>query len=130
MSWKYSPQWRGADNMTTTNVLGIITTGNGKEHMIQQEPTDGTPENLTIYDLAGASKEIYDILKGQVIKRIQLQCSDGSILNYLKVVQDGKLTHQFFAGERIANSEDVYNLDVNVSIPVMETTVITIDTTD
>ncbi|MEA3560056.1 MAG: hypothetical protein U9R75_12455, partial [Candidatus Thermoplasmatota archaeon] len=102
----------------------------GQDHMIQQEPTDTTAENLKIYDIAGASKEIYDVLKGKIIKQLQIQCSDGSILTNIEVKQDGRLTHLFLGGERIANGPEIYNLDIDVNIPVDDNTVIQITTGD
>lgn len=121
---------RGADSMTSTNLLGVITDDRGQIHMIQQEPSDGSAENLTKYDLAGDNKELYDVLKGRVIKRIQIQASDGSVLTYIECKQDGRLTHLFHGGERIANSEEVYNLDIEVAIPVDDNTVIQVKTAD
>ncbi len=116
--------------MTTTNVQGVIETSDGGLYDIQQEPTDGSGEALTIYNLAGAAKTLGDVLYGKIITRIALQLSDGSILTSLVVTQNGRTTHAWYGGERIANSPDVYNLDQNVVIPVDKRTIITITTAE
>jgi hypothetical protein len=116
--------------MTTTNVLGVIETTDGELHMIQQEPTDGSGEALTIYDMAGSAKTLGDHLFGKVISRIALQLSDGSILTSLVHTQEGRTVHAIYGGERLAGSEDVYNIDMPVSIPVDKKTILTITTAD
>jgi hypothetical protein len=116
--------------MSTTNLLGKITLNDGEELLINQEPTDGSAENLTYQSVDGSDNEIYDNLVGKIIKRIQIQASDGSVLTYVEVKQDGKLTHLVYAGERIANSPELYNLDVMVAIPVTKRTRIQVKTGD
>jgi len=116
--------------MTVNNVTGFVRTSDGRFHQIFQGVTDGTPEALTIYDLAGSDRNIYDHLYGKIITKIALQVDDGGILDYVQVTQNGEETHYWEAGERIANSPEVYNLEVNVTIPVLKTTRINIDTAD
>lgn len=116
--------------MTTTQIVGIIETSDGEQHMVDQTVTDGTPEALTILDLGGSLRNVYDHLFMKTITRIALQASDGSILDYVEVTQNGETTHYWEAGERIANSPEVYNLDVRTNIPVLKTTRINIDTAD
>lgn len=116
--------------MTTTDIVGKVVTSDGREHLVNQVVTDGTPEALTIQDLSGTDRNLYDHLFGKVITRIKLQASDGSILDYVQVTQDGQETHYWECGERIANSPEVYNLDEIVNIPVLKTTRINIDTAD
>jgi hypothetical protein len=116
--------------MSTTNLVGVIETTDGNVHAIQQEPTDGTPEAVTIYDISGTARNIYDQLFGKVIRRICIQASDGSILSTLYVTQNGARTHDFVAGERIANGPDRSNIDVLVNIPVNKQTRMMVDCTD
>ena len=116
--------------MTTTNLVGVIETTDGMVYAIQQEPTDGAAENITIYDISGTARNLYDHLFGKVIRRICIQASDGSILAEVEVTQNGAVTHNYFMGERIANSPDRANLDIIVNIPVTKQTRMTVNTTD
>jgi len=116
--------------MTDTDIIGKIVTNDGMLHQIFQTVTDGTPEALTIYDLAGENKNLYDYLLGKVIVRIEIQASGGSVLDYLQVTQNGATTHYFTGGERLDATPDRNNLAVDVAIPVLETTRINVDTAD
>ena len=116
--------------MTDTDIIGKIITADGALHQIFQTVTDGTPEALTIYDLAGTDKNIYEYLLGKTIKRIEIQASDGSILDYVQVTQNGAETHYVECGERGAQAFERANLEIDVHIPVTETTRINVDTAD
>lgn len=118
--------------MSDTDAIGKIVTADGKVHQIMQTIADGTPETLKVFDLGNTEKEIYQYLLGQTIKRIEIQVSDGSILDYLQVTQNGAETHYMECGERIHTTGNPArsNLEINVHIPVYDTTRINIDTAD
>ena len=114
--------------MATTNIQGVIETSNGGLHHVEVEPTDAAAASaLTIRDLGGVKRTLGEHLNGQTITRIAIQASDGSILTQLYVTQDGRRTRDYYAGERIANSPDVYNIDLTgIGIPVDQKTAIMI----
>jgi len=118
--------------MTDTDAIGKIVTEDGGLHQIMQTITDGTPETLKIFDLGGNEKEIYQYLLGRIIKRIEIQVSDGSILDYIQVTQNGAETHYMECGERIHTTANPIrsNLEINVHIPITDSTRINIDTAD
>ena len=118
--------------MTDTDLIGKIITQDGGLHQIMQTVADGTPETLKVLDLSGSEKEIYQYLLGKAVKRIEIQASDGSILDYLQVTQNGAETHYMECGERIhtTGNSKRSNLEINVHIPITDSTRINVDTAD
>ena len=116
--------------MTDTDAIGKIVTQDGEVHQIMQTITDGTAETLKVFDLGGSEKEIYKYLLGRVIRRIEIQVSDGSVLDYIQVTQNGVETHYIEGGERGSEANRRSNLELDVNIPILATTRINIDTAD
>jgi len=109
--------------MTTTNISGIIETSKGDFHA-EGEPTDAAAASeLQIRDISGNLKSWRDIIRGATVTRIALQASDGSILTSVAIYEGGAVKHSYYAGERIASSQERFNIDIRgIQITVGETT--------
>ena len=109
--------------MTTTNLNGVLETNKGLFHL-EGEPTDAaSASELKVRDISGTSQSLKDIIRGATITRIAIQASDGSVLTSVAVYQNGAVVNSYYAGERIANSPERYNIDIRgIAVVVGETT--------
>ena len=118
--------------MATTNVQGIVITSDGGFHHVEVEPTDAASASaLTIRDVGGVKHTWGDFLNGKVIVGMYVQLSDGSILTQLYFTNNGEVTRDYLAGERLAGSSQNYNLILRgISEPINKTCTCMIVTND
>lgn len=105
--------------MTTTDVQAIITFHDKTvAHAWANGFTDTSETEFQLRDLTGTAQSVGDGASGKRIRRIELQCSDGSYAGPLKYVKKSGLVHSWFYGpERQANMPkdlDVDGLDILV----------------
>jgi len=116
--------------MTTTKVLAWIHFANQPSDMYLATVTDGTPKNLVTL---AASAELGDVA-GQVVTGYDVQCADGSVLDYIEIVDaSGGQTIQNMGGERevLGTPDSNLNLSIsNISIQVQRGMVIKANTAD
>lgn len=116
--------------MTTTKVLAWIHFANQPSDMYLATVTDATPKNLVTFS-AGA--ELGDVA-GQVVTGYDVQCADGSVLDYIEIVDaSGGQTIQTMGGERDLTGSTDSNMNQsisNISIQVQRGMVIKANTAD
>lgn len=105
--------------MTTTDVQAILTFGDGTlAHMWANGFTDTTETEFQIRDLTGTAVAVGDGAAGKRIRRIEVQCSDGSYAGPLKYIKkSGLVSHWWYGAERQANFAkdiDINGLDILV----------------
>lgn len=103
--------------MTTTDVQAILTFSDGTQaHMWADGFTDTSETEFKIRDLTGTAVSVGDGASGKRIRRIQVQCSDGSYAGPLKYIKkSGLVSHWLYGAERQANFPtdiDISGLDI------------------
>ena len=116
--------------MTTTDVQGIITLSNGDLiHLWANGFTDTSETELKARDISGNAQSIGTVAGGKTIKRIEIQCSDGSYAGPLKYnKKSGQISHWLYGTERQANMG--VDIDIEVNIPVEQGDTLLITTQD
>jgi hypothetical protein len=106
--------------MTTTDIEGLITASGRDYHVFLNGSTDGTETTTKILDVSNTAKDVGDHLKGKIIERIALQCSDGSILSTV-ILYDPTAGVVLSAVGCERTSNQLYNIDLqNLSVPIVD----------
>jgi len=119
--------------MTTTDIQGFIETTDGGIFPVYTNITDGATmvEVKVVDDAGGNAQSLYAYLRNRVITRIALQASDGSILDAVKILDNGRPIVWEYGGERVASSPSAANIDIwDLAVPVSDTTFLYCGTTD
>jgi len=116
--------------MTTTDVQGKIVTNGGMWHLWGDGITDGVETELKVRDITGNLRSVGEILNGQTLQELLLQCSDGSILTSAKLYgPDGGVLASWRGNER--TTHQFANLHAAMlSIPMRKGTVLKVTTAD
>ena len=118
--------------MTDTVVLAWVHFNTAPPELYLGTATDGTEKEL-VSQSAGAS--IGDVA-GQVVTGIEVQCSDGTILNYMQITaSDGGQVIQVKGAERLGAGGSATHSNVNLcvtplSIPVERGMTLNVNTSD
>jgi hypothetical protein len=103
--------------MSTTDVQAILTFADGSQaHAWANGFTDTSETEFQLRDLAGTAVSVGDGASGKRLRRLQVQCSDGSYAGPLKYSKkSGLVSHTWYGPERQANMPtdiDIDGLDI------------------
>lgn len=98
--------------MTTTDVIMILTFSDGTyAHAFANGFTDTTETEIQLRDIAGTAISVGNGANGKHLRRLEVQCSDGSYAGPLKYIKkDGRVSHTWYGAER--NLIDPSDIDV------------------
>jgi len=118
--------------VTTTDILGRIKTSQGLYFLYGNGFTDGAETELKVLDLGGNSVSVGELLAGQMIQEIAVQCSDGSVCTTLILYgPDAGIICSWRGRERLVGNDMHYNCEAkNLSVPVTRGMVLKINTAD